>query len=300
VFNPSAGILYAIGAGVRAHGSIGRAFLAPDAFGRAGLTQSVLANVATITFGNPGLGAEHSITADLGLGITRINGAFDLDVTYFQTDVTDRITSARATFAAGSRPVLANGNLVSRVTTSVNAGKAEIRGLEGAVRYDIGAALSRSWSLTAFANATRIFTATESTPTVTVNAAQFNGQTNFTPASIFQGVRIGSPLAELRIKNVASANWNVGVEYDDRSRVRVGALGRYVGTRTDNDFSDFSDVSDIEYPPFATIDLTGGVRVTRRIRADVQVNNVTDENYYEKRGYNLPGRAFTLRVTTSF
>jgi len=300
VFNPSAGILYAIGAGVRAHGSIGRAFLAPDAFGRAGLTQSVLANVATITFGNPGLGAEHSITADLGLGITRINGAFDLDVTYFQTDVTDRITSARATFAAGSRPVLANGNLVSRVTTSVNAGKAEIRGLEGAVRYDIGAALSRSWSLTAFANATRIFTATESTPTVTVNAAQFNGQTNFAPASIFQGVRIGSPLAELRIKNVASANWNVGVEYDDRSRVRVGALGRYVGTRTDNDFSDFSDVSDIEYPPFSTIDLTGGVRVTRRIRADVQVNNVTDENYYEKRGYNLPGRAFTLRVTTSF
>ena len=300
VFNPSAGVLYAIGGGVRAHGSIGRAFLAPDAFGRAGITQTVAANVASITFGNPGLKAEHAITADLGLGITRMDGAFDLDVTYFHTDVTDRITSARASFAAGSRPVLANGNLVSRVSTSVNAGNAQIRGLEGAVRYDIGAALGRSWSLNAFANATRIFSATETMPTVTVNAAQFNGQTNFSPTSIFQGVRIGAPLTELRIKNVASANWNVGLEYDDRSRFRIGALGRYVGTRTDNDFSDFSDVSDIEYPPFAVLDLTGGVRVTRRIRADVQVNNVTDENYYEKRGYNLPGRAFTVRVSTAF
>ncbi|HYW50611.1 MAG TPA: TonB-dependent receptor [Gemmatimonadaceae bacterium] len=300
VFNPSAGLLYTLPQGVRAHGSIGRAFLAPDAFGRAGLTQTVAANVAAITFGNPGLEAEHSVTADIGLGISRLNGAFDADVTYFTTDVTNRITTARASFAAGSRPTLANGNQVSRVTTSVNAGDAEIRGLEAAVRYDIDAVLKRSWSLNAFANVTRIFSATESTPTVTVDAAQFNGQSNFSPSSIFQGVRIGAPLTELRIKNVASANWNLGLEYDDRSRFRLGALGRYVGTRTDNDFSDFSDISDIEYPPFAVLDLTGGVRITRRLRADVQVSNVTDENYYEKRGYNLPGRAFTLRLTTAF
>ena len=36
------------------------------------------------------------------------------------------------------------------------------------------------------------------------------------------------------------------------------------------------------------VDLTGGVRITRRLRADVQVNNATDENYYEKRGYGPP------------
>lgn len=300
VFNPSAGLLYAIGGGVRAHGSIGRAFLAPDAFGRAGLVQSSTAGVATIAFGNPSLAAEHSVTTDVGLGVTRVNGAFDADLTYFATNVTDRITSARATFAAGQRPVLANGDQVSRVQTSVNAGQATIRGLEAAVRYDVGAALGRRWSLNAFADMTRMFTATERSPTVTVDAAQFNGATNFSPSSIFQGVRIGAPDTELRIKNVASATWNVGLEYDSRSRLRAGVLGRYVGTRTDNDFSDFADISDIEYPPFAVIDLTGGVRLTSRLRADVQVSNVTDENYYEKRGYNLPGRAFTLRVTTAF
>ncbi len=300
VFNPSVGVLYAIGGGVRAHGSVGRAFLAPDAFGRAGLTQSVVAGVAAITFGNPTLRSENSVTTDVGVGVTRMGGAFDADVTYFATSVTDRITSARASFAAGQRPALADGTLVSRVQTSVNAGEASIRGFEAAVRYDIGAALSRGWSLNAFANATRIFEATESTPTVNVDAAQFSGVTNFTPASIFTGVRLGAPGNTLRIKNVASVNWNLGLEYDDRTRLRLGVLGRYVGTRTDNDFSDFSDISDIEYPPFAVLDLTTGLRLTRRLRADVQLSNVTDENYYEKRGYNLPGRAVTLRLTTAF
>ncbi len=300
VFNPSAGLLYAIGGGVRAHGSIGRAFLAPDAFGRAGLTQSVNAGVAAITFGNPSLKAEQSVTADVGLGISRLRGAFDADVTYFTTSVDNRITTARASFAAGSRPTLANGNQVSRVQTSINAGDAQIRGLEAGVRYDIGSALAKSWSLNAFANATRIFSATERTPTVTVNAAQFNGQTNFSPSSIFRGVTIGGPETEVRIKNVATVNWNVGLEYDTRSRFRVGALGRYVGKRIDDDFSDFSDISSIEYPPFAVVDLTAGLRLTSRLRVDGQVSNVTDENYYEKRGYNLPGRAFTLRLTTAF
>ena len=285
---------------MRAHGSVGRAFLAPDAFGRAGLTQSVSANVASITFGNPNLRAEHSVTADVGLGMTQLQGAFDVDVTYFHTDVSDRITQARTSFAAGSRPTLASGVQVGRLTTSVNAGDARIRGLEGSVRYDVGAMMHRTWSLNMFANMTRIFTATEIRPTVTVAAAPFNGATNFSPTSIFRGVQIGAPTSENRIKNVASANWNVGVEYDDHARFRFSALGRYVGTRRDDDFSDFSDVSDIEYPPFAVIDLSAGTRLTRRVRADVLISNVTDENYYEKRGYNLPGRMLSLRLTTAF
>ena len=300
VFNPSAGLLYAFNGGVRAHGSVGRAFLAPDAFGRAGLTQSVSANVASITFGNPTLKAEHSVTADVGLGISRMQGALDVDVTYFHTDVSDRITQARTSFAAGSRPTLASGVQVGRLTTSVNAGDARIRGLEASVRYDVGAAMRHSWSLNLFANMTRIFSATEITPTVTVSATQFNGVTNFSPASIFRGVQIGAPTRENRIKNVASANWNVGVEFDDHARFRFSALGRYVGTRRDDDFSDFSDVSDIEYPAFAVLDLSAGTRLTRRVRADVLISNVTDENYYEKRGYNLPGRALSLRLTTAF
>jgi vitamin B12 transporter len=90
------------------------------------------------------------------------------------------------------------------------------------------------------------------------------------------------------------------LEFDSHTRLRVGVLGRYVGTRLDEDFSDFSDISDIEYPPFAVADLSAGVRLTSRLRADVQVSNVTNENYYEKRGYNLAGRAWQVRLTTRF
>ena len=300
VFNPSAGVLYTASNGLRAHGSVGRAFLAPDAFGRAGLTQSVNAGLAAIAFGNPGLRPEQSVTADVGVGISRAGGAFDADVTWFTTSIENRISTAQTSFAAGQRPVLASGTPVSRVQTSVNAGDGRIRGLEATVRYDIGAARRKSWSLAAFANGTRLFTATETTPSVTVDAAQFAGVTNFSPASIFQGVRIGTGGTTVRIKNVASTTVNAGLEFDSRTRWRAGLTGRYVGTRTDSDFTDFSDISDIEYPPFAVLDLTLGARLTRRLRADLQVSNVTDENYYEKRGYNLPGRALLLRLTSAF
>ena len=53
-------------------------------------------------------------------------------------------------------------------------------------------------------------------------------------------------------------------------------------------------------PPFLVLDLVAGVRVGARNRVDVVVGNATDENYYEKRGYNLAGRVVQLRLTTGF
>jgi outer membrane cobalamin receptor len=80
----------------------------------------------------------------------------------------------------------------------------------------------------------------------------------------------------------------------------VGVLGRYVGQRYDQDFSDFADASDIRYPDMLTLDLTAGLRLSRGVRFDLLVNNLTDENFYEKRGFNLMGRAVQLRVTSLF
>ena len=42
------------------------------------------------------------------------------------------------------------------------------------------------------------------------------------------------------------------------------------------------------------------VTATERHTLAVLVNNLTDENYYEKRGYNLPGRNLTGRYTLNF
>jgi outer membrane receptor protein involved in Fe transport len=104
----------------------------------------------------------------------------------------------------------------------------------------------------------------------------------------------------VRIRNVAHLTGTAGVDYDDLRRFsgRLGA--RYVGRRLDSDFSDPADPGDIEYAPFLVVDLTAGVRLGGRYSLDGQVSNLTDENYYEKRGYNLPGRAVRLRVSANF
>ena len=46
--------------------------------------------------------------------------------------------------------------------------------------------------------------------------------------------------------------------------------------------------------------VTANRTATGRCTLAVLANNLTDENYYEKRGYNLPGRNLTGRYTLSF
>lgn len=300
IFNPSGGVQVGLGGGVRAHASAGRAFLAPDAFGRAGYSQTVASNIATITVGNPTLAPERSVTVDAGLGVSRPGRGLDADVTYFRTRVTDRITRARASFAAASRPTLATGTPVSRVETSVNAGTAHIDGFEARIGYDVLAALGHTRSLRLFTNTTRILRAVERTPGASVDAARFAGTRDFDPTQVFGALVFSDTASDIRIRNVADLTLTYGVEYDDFSRFSGRVSGRYVGNRVDSDFSDATDISDVEYPPFMVLDLVAGVRVARRYRVDAVVSNLTDENFYEKRGYNLPGRSIQLRVRADF
>jgi vitamin B12 transporter len=300
IFNPSGGVQVGLGGGVRAHASAGRAFLAPDAFGRAGYSQTVASNIATITVGNPALAPEHSVTVDAGLGVSRPGRGLDADVTYFRTRVTDRITRARASFAAARRPTLATGTPVSRVETSVNAGTAHIDGFEARLGYDVLAALGHSRSLRLFTNTTRILRAVERTPAASVDAARFAGTRDFDPTQVFGALVFSDTASDIPIRNVADLTLTYGIEYDDFSRFSGRVSGRYVGNRVDSDFSDATDISDVEYPPFMVLDLVAGVRVARRYRVDAVVSNLTDENFYEKRGYNLPGRSIQLRVRADF
>lgn len=300
VLNPSVGLQYAPTAATRVHGSVGRAFLAPDAFGLAGYAQTVTNNVAAITVGNPGLAPERSLTYDVGVGTRGPVGGVDVDVTYFRTAVRDRVTNARATFPAASRPVTASGTAVGSVASSANAGQATIAGLEARLAYDVGAALGRPYALRATLNGTRVFRAQERTRTVRVDVARFADARDFDATDIFGALVFSDTTARARIRNVAALTVDGALEYDDARRFVARLGGRYVGRRLDNDFSDPADFSDVEYPPFLVADLLAGVRLTPRVRADLLVNNVTDENYYEKRGYNLAGRVVQLRLTTGF
>ena len=298
-FNPNVGVRYRIGRGLVAHGTAGTAFLAPDAFARAGRSTVVSGGLARITVGNPTVAPERSATVDAGLGWASRDGAVELDVTGFATSVQDRVTSTRASFAAGTRPTLPDGTPVSQVDTRVNAGTASLQGIEWTARYDLLRARGSTKSLALWTSGTRMLRARELSPVVTVDGTPFQNRPDFDPRQVFGGVIVGSA-ATRTVYNVADLTALGGIEYDDRARFRLGLTGRYVGQRYDQDFSDFADISDIRYPDMLVLDLVAGVRLPRGLRVDLLVSNVTDENFYEKRGYNLAGRVVQFRLGAGF
>jgi outer membrane receptor protein involved in Fe transport len=59
-------------------------------------------------------------------------------------------------------------------------------------------------------------------------------------------------------------------------------------------------VGDVRYPRFLVLDASGWLRLSPRYRLGLALGNLTDESYYEVRGYNLPGRNVMVQVGASF
>jgi vitamin B12 transporter len=298
VFTPSASVLARLSSMVSIRSSVGRAFVAPDAFAKAGLTTTREPD-GSVAFaaGNPDISAERSITIDGGIVLSSASRMFELDLGYFHTHVTDRITPAVASFDQASAPTTPNGDWVSRVETRMNAASARLEGLETRLSWDPALASGRSWSLNLFAGGTWMLTAEERVPLVTADVSGLTNAANFTPEQAFGTFSFGEKTA-IRVKNVAKRTITGGVAFDDLDRFRARLSARYVGERRDLDFTTFTN--DVLYPAFLVADLSAGARITSTVRADLFVSNVTDENYYEIRGYNLPGRSFALRLTADF
>jgi outer membrane receptor protein involved in Fe transport len=270
VFNPSAGLRYTSHGGLSVRGSGGRAFVTPDAFNVAGYAERAAGpGTVTITRGNPDLRPESSVSWDAGIGFLRPASGMDFDLTYFRTDVRDRITVLTSTTGGGQ--ITPSGDTIRTTSTYINVDEAEIRGLEASLAYDLGALAGWRHSLRLFTNASRIF-----------RAEQMAG-----------GVR--SP-----ILNVADLNVNAGVEFDDLERLAARLTGRYVGERQDTDFSDWMNPGTVTFPSFLVLDAAADVRVGNRYTLGARVENITDENYYEVRGYPLPGRALRLQLGVAF
>ncbi|MBA2669069.1 MAG: TonB-dependent receptor, partial [Gemmatimonadetes bacterium] len=266
----SAGLRYTTHGGLSVRGSGGRAFVTPDAFNVAGYAERAAGpGTVTITRGNPDLRPESSVSWDAGIGFLRPASGMDFDLTYFRTDVRDRITVLTSTTGGGQ--ITPSRDTIRTTSTYINVDEAEIRGLEASLAYDLGALAGWRHSLRLFTNASRIF-----------RAEQMAG-----------GVR--SP-----ILNVADLNVNAGVEFDDLERLAARLTGRYVGERQDTDFSDWMNPGTVTFPSFLVLDAAADVRVGNRYTLGARVENITDENYYEVRGYPLPGRALRLQLGVAF
>lgn len=91
VFNPSLGITHELITGVRAHATVGRAFIPAEALMLTGFTTTVVGGRTQISQGNPDLKPERSTSFDIGAGWT--SSTTRLDATLFRTVVKDRFIS---------------------------------------------------------------------------------------------------------------------------------------------------------------------------------------------------------------
>jgi outer membrane receptor protein involved in Fe transport len=275
-FSPSLGAQGELLPGLRAHATIGRAFITPDAAHIAGFSQVVSATgmprTTALVLGNPNLQNETSLSWDAGLRFDRPASGFAADVTYFATRVHHRITT-RTTNPVGE--TTSEGLLVRSRTTYLNADDSRIQGLEAEASYDVGALAGHRYVLRAFVGGTRNFRFAD-----VVNNA--DGSQSIRP-----------------VFNVAQLSGNYGVAFDSRHGVRARLAGHYVGPRSDTDFTD-TRAPQIDYPAYMTLDFSAAYTLVARHTFTLQVGNLTDENYYEKRGFNLPGRNWTGGYAIAF
>jgi vitamin B12 transporter len=271
VFNPSAGVLYRLGGGIRAHASAGRAFVTPDPFFVAGYAEARPdgRQAVLVTQGNPALDPESSASWDAGITLARPERGIEADLTFFSTDVRDRIVPVSVP-TTGTQ-LTASGDTILSIRSYANADLARIRGLEGRAAYDLAAPFGFRHSLRIFASGTRLFRAEEIT----------SGE-------------------HTRIKNVADLTIVGGLDFDDRRRFGGRLSMRYVGDRLDTDFTDWRNPGNVRYPEFLVMDASARLRAGAGLSLHAAVDNLLDENYYEVRGYNLPGRALRLGASLGF
>lgn len=259
VFNPRGGAVVKLGGGLRLHGTIGRAFVPAQALQLAGESEEFAGIQRRITSGNPDLKPERSTTWDAGIGYMR--GPFSADLTYFDARTRNRITT-----------VLVSETPTLRQTSYVNSDRSRMRGIEGQVALDAGAALGlASGRINLNGSVTHILQAEDLLPAGTA-----------TP-----------------IRNVA--DWKA----TGSATVTVGPVAgtvtlRYNGDRFDTDNSQGRIFTGgvgglFTYDRFTTVDFSGRWRVTPRDTIRVELANAFDVNYYEKADYAMPGRTFYAR-----
>jgi outer membrane receptor protein involved in Fe transport len=276
-FSPSLSLQYNLPKDWAVHTNLGRAFRFAQAFEIAGYFEEFFANNRVrITTGNPDLQNERSVTWDAGIKYNGTSGLY-LDLTYFHTEVANRVRQEFLTERVGQ--VHTDGRTIDRYATFVNADRAKIQGLEIAASYDFGALADFRYGLRVFSNATHLIRAED----ITVGDAT-------------------RPDARIRIRNVAPLTINSGIEFDDQKHWSIRLSHRYVSQRYSQDFGNLTPAlrgAFMDFPRVMTLDLSANYTLGPHMLS-LRISNLTDENYYETRGFNMPGRATNLRYTLRF
>ena len=281
VFTKNIGLKFELFDGFSAHSSWGDAFLAPKAYQVAG----EYTRGTSVTVGNPELKPEKSNTVDFGLTYSNFKKGINFDLTYFSTHHKDKIISS---------------TLADYSTTYINAQKAKMKGLELVASYDFGALSNYDYSLRVYMNYTHVIDA----------KLKYEEE----------GVKKEGAMRYVR-DNTAS----FGVEFDNLKGFSTRLNGRYIGHRYENNYMFLADYSNwpnitktpivyngkevrsdlineelLRHPVSYVFDYSAAYTFNEKYTVGLTVSNMLDENYTEKDGYNMPGRAYMAKFSYKF
>lgn len=150
--NPSAGMKFFITSEWQLHTSYGRAFVAPQARQMSGTFGYLRSDGLHLYYGNSDLKPERSQSWDGGLSFAKKNWGLFSDLTYFMTDVDNKIATV---------------DLGPLEHSYVNSQEAEIRGLEGELSLDLGHLFNWESSLRLYSMFSKLFKSEEKFATST-------------------------------------------------------------------------------------------------------------------------------------
>lgn len=270
--NPNIGAKYNITKDLAVYTSFGTAFSMPDAYQKSGEYESN----GVLTKGNPNLKPEKSETIDLGFSFNKPKIGVSFDFTYFYTWNQDFIVQK-----------LWKEDGVSYKTFN-NADKAKKSGMEITASYDFGSLFENNFSLKLYGNLTWMF--------------HYDDYSNGVWSKTW---------------SVRKQNANFGLSFLSKKGISARLNGRFMGHRIEKNYiadkyrptlkelqeetqPELLANSLIKHPQFLVFDFNASYPINHRVTVGVVVNNLLDENYTEKDGYNMPGRNMHLKATVSF
>jgi outer membrane receptor protein involved in Fe transport len=274
VFSPSLGIKYHVNNFFALRASVSKGYSPANIYSIAGYTEQAdyykIKHVGIIT-GNPDLKNMESVTSEAGFILTNKNDKLRFEVTYFNT-VYKNNPIEKMTFPVGTK-LTAKGDTIDSYTTYINSDKSLIQGIETSLSANLSG--NDKYTLNAGLHWNHLFKAEE----------------------IVQEYGVGQ--IKERMYNVAKSTLRLDFNFQHKNGLFAGLNARYVSDRFDRNWDYWDQLVEIKYGDFIVMNFNTGYHYKNN-QLTLFVNNLTDENYYEKRGFNLPGRSFTLKYTYSF
>lgn len=259
VFNPRGGAVFVLTPALRLHGTIGTAFVPPQAIQLAGESEEFAGKQRRVTRGASGLQPERNTTWDAG--IRYASGPVFADITYFHARTRNRITTKVVSETA-----------TLRETSYFNADRSRMEGIEGQIGLDAGTVLGLAPH--------RVML--DSSVTHMLHAEDINAGVSTAIANVAEWKATGSlTLSDGRaLSATATVRFNGDRVDSDNSQGRIftnGLGGRFT------------------LPHFTTADFSTRWQATPKNGFRLEVANAFDVKYYEKADYWMPGRTVYFR-----